>query len=190
MPRTARGCVAGYCYYILNRGNARSEVFHKPGDYAAFLQAIAEASVRVPMPLLAYCLLSNHFHLGVRPIADYPRRDPAARGLAGIRQRSHDRSRRRGHTPVNPPQPALRQRILDAIHRRTLGATFSPEIARRPRSSRSRNCPKPLIYWQQYDCPRGVPPDRGYPPTAPENRKPALTPQRPPQRPPLRAPGR
>jgi putative transposase len=70
MPRTARGCVAGYCYHVLNRGNAHSEVFRKPGDYAAFLQAIQEASLRVPMPLLAYCLLSNHFHLVVRPIAD------------------------------------------------------------------------------------------------------------------------
>jgi len=70
MPRTARACVAGYCYHVLNRGNARSEVFHKPEDYAAFLRAIREASVRLPMPLLAYCLMPNHFHLVVRPIGD------------------------------------------------------------------------------------------------------------------------
>jgi putative transposase len=70
MPRTARACVAGYSYHVLNRGNARSEVFHKPEDYAAFLRAIHEASVRLPMPLLAYCLMPNHFHLVVRPIGD------------------------------------------------------------------------------------------------------------------------
>jgi hypothetical protein len=33
MPRTIRASQAGYCYHVLNRGNARSEVFHKPEDY-------------------------------------------------------------------------------------------------------------------------------------------------------------
>ncbi len=70
MPRTARSCVAGYCYHVLNRGNARSEIFHKAEDYAAFLRAMHEASVRLPMPLLAYCLMPNHFHLVVRPVGD------------------------------------------------------------------------------------------------------------------------
>ena len=67
MPRTARACVAGYCYHVLNRGNAGSEVFHQPGDYAAFLQTLGEASVRLPMPLLAYCLMPNHSHAGRAP---------------------------------------------------------------------------------------------------------------------------
>ena len=70
MPRTARSCVAGYCYHVLNRGNARTEVFHKPEDYDAFLRAIDEASIRLPMPLLAYCVMPNHFHLVVRPVGD------------------------------------------------------------------------------------------------------------------------
>jgi REP element-mobilizing transposase RayT len=70
MPRTARASQAGYCYHVLNRGNARAEVFHKPADYAAFLHALAEASVRLPMRLLAYCFMPNHFHLVVRPHGD------------------------------------------------------------------------------------------------------------------------
>src|SRR5690242_2667899 len=43
MPRTARGSAANYCYHVLNRGNARAEVFHEPGDYDAFLELIDEA---------------------------------------------------------------------------------------------------------------------------------------------------
>ncbi len=70
MPRTARASQAGYSYHVLNRGNARSEVFHRPGDFSAFLQVISESSVRSPMGLLAYCLMPNHFHLVVRPHAD------------------------------------------------------------------------------------------------------------------------
>ncbi len=53
------------CYHVLNRGNARAEVFHKDADYVAFLRLLCEASDRVPMRLLAYCLVPNHFHLVV-----------------------------------------------------------------------------------------------------------------------------
>jgi REP-associated tyrosine transposase len=70
MPRTARASEAGFTYHVLNRGNARAQVFHKPADYAAFLQIIGEASLRLPMAMLAYCLMPNHFHLVVRPVGD------------------------------------------------------------------------------------------------------------------------
>ena len=56
MPRTLRASEGGYCYHVLNRGNRRAEVFHKDGDYAAFLGMVAEASIRLPLPVLAYCL--------------------------------------------------------------------------------------------------------------------------------------
>ena len=63
MPRTARASVGDVCYHVLNRGNGRSEVFHKAEDYAAFLKLLREANDRVAMRLLAYCLMPNHFHL-------------------------------------------------------------------------------------------------------------------------------
>ncbi len=44
MPRTARASEGDLCYHVLNRGNGRAEVFHKGDDYAAFLEAMAEAS--------------------------------------------------------------------------------------------------------------------------------------------------
>lgn len=70
MPRTVRASQGGFCYHVLNRGNARSEVFHKPEDYSAFLHALSESSVRLPMRLLAYGLMPNHFHLVMRPHGD------------------------------------------------------------------------------------------------------------------------
>jgi putative transposase len=39
------------CYHVLNRGNGRAEIFHKDGDYAAFLDLMVEANERLP-PLL------------------------------------------------------------------------------------------------------------------------------------------
>jgi len=38
MPRTARASRAGYCHHVLSRGNARKAVFHKDGDFAAFVK--------------------------------------------------------------------------------------------------------------------------------------------------------
>ena len=70
MPRTARASVGGICYHVLNRGNARAEVFHKDEDYAAFLRLLGESIERHAMRLLAYCLLPNHFHLVAWPRED------------------------------------------------------------------------------------------------------------------------
>ena len=66
MPRTARASVGDMCYHVLNRGNARAAVFRKDGDYDAFLDLIADACDRIPMRVLGYCLMPNHFHLGER----------------------------------------------------------------------------------------------------------------------------
>jgi putative transposase len=70
MPRTARAAVGGYCYHALNRGNRRAEVFRSDDDYHAFVRLLRQASSRVPMRLLGYCLMPNHFHLVLWPAGD------------------------------------------------------------------------------------------------------------------------
>ncbi len=70
MPRSPRSSQGGYCYHVLNRGNARRTVFRKDGDYASFVQLLAEAGQRTPIRLLGWCLMPNHFHLVVWPIHD------------------------------------------------------------------------------------------------------------------------
>jgi putative transposase len=70
MPRTARASRAGYCYHVLNRGNSRKTVFHKDGDFVAFVKLLKEAQERTPIRLLSYCLMPNHFHLAVWPQHD------------------------------------------------------------------------------------------------------------------------
>ncbi len=70
MPRIARARGGGLCYHVLNRGNGRTRVFHKDEDYQAFIDLIAAASLRLPMRVLGYCLMPNHFHLMVRPFGE------------------------------------------------------------------------------------------------------------------------
>jgi len=69
MPRTARASAGGVCYHVLNRGNGRAEVFHKEGDYAAFVDLLAAAKERLPLRILGYVLMPNHFHLVLWPRA-------------------------------------------------------------------------------------------------------------------------
>lgn len=70
MPRTARASVGGICYHVINRGNAQMEVFHKDGDYRVFVELIGLACQRIPMRVLAYCVMPNHFHLALWPRSD------------------------------------------------------------------------------------------------------------------------
>jgi putative transposase len=70
LPRTARASVGGVCSHVSNRGNGKAVIFHDRSDYGAFLDTISRAKARLPMRLLAYCLMPNHFHLVVLPFGD------------------------------------------------------------------------------------------------------------------------
>ena len=66
MPRVARGLADNQVYHILNRGNGRQDVFRKPEDFSAFVRLISEAKRKCPIQVMAYCLMTNHFHLLVK----------------------------------------------------------------------------------------------------------------------------
>ncbi len=70
MGRPHRASQGGWVYHVLNRANARLPIFDKPEDYEAFERILAEGVERYDMRLLAYCLMSNHWHLVVWPKAD------------------------------------------------------------------------------------------------------------------------
>jgi putative transposase len=70
MPRTARAIVGGHYYHLINRSNNGTRLFASPGCYFDFLALLSEAQERLPLPLLAACLMPNHLHLVVRPEQD------------------------------------------------------------------------------------------------------------------------
>ena len=70
MPRTARASAGDVIYHVINRGNRRATVFHEPADYVAFVRLVARANERLPMRVLGYCLMPNHFHLVLWPHRD------------------------------------------------------------------------------------------------------------------------
>ncbi len=70
MPGRLRFATGGYVFHVLNRAVGRSRLFEKAADYDAFLRVLGEARERVPMRLLAYCLMPNHWHLVAWPEKD------------------------------------------------------------------------------------------------------------------------
>ncbi|HTI37544.1 MAG TPA: transposase [Vicinamibacterales bacterium] len=67
MPRRARISPDGFVQHVINRGDHRETIFHTRADFAAFLAFMAAAARRVPMRILAYCIMRNHFHLLLWP---------------------------------------------------------------------------------------------------------------------------
>ena len=70
MARTSRTSQGGYVYHVLNRGNGRGDVFHKADDHLAFVNLMRESNERLPMRLVGYCLMTNHFHPLLWPLED------------------------------------------------------------------------------------------------------------------------
>jgi len=90
MPRSARIAPGDMIFHCLNRGNDRRELFADDADYAAFERVLEAALAAVPVRLLAYCVMPNHWHLLL-----WPRKDG---DLGSFMQRLTTTHVRRWHT--------------------------------------------------------------------------------------------
>ncbi len=70
MGRPLRAAAGGIIYHILNRANARQVMFETPQDYQLWETVLLEAQLQIPVRILAYCVMPNHWHLVL-----WPRRD-------------------------------------------------------------------------------------------------------------------
>jgi putative transposase len=67
MPPIARTAPGGLVYHVLNRANGRLRLFSKDDDVLAFQSVLLLAHRRVPIRILDWCLMSNHWHLVLCP---------------------------------------------------------------------------------------------------------------------------
>ena len=70
MPRIARVAPGGFVYHVINRANGRLHLFRKEADFLAFERVLLQAHERHPIAILAWCVMSNHWHFVVRPSED------------------------------------------------------------------------------------------------------------------------
>jgi REP element-mobilizing transposase RayT len=63
MPRKVRLFVPGATYHVYCR-NARGEfVFENPDNVEAFIETLCDVRDRDGLSILAWCLMSNHYHI-------------------------------------------------------------------------------------------------------------------------------
>lgn len=63
MGRRKREHRPGAVYHAYSRGNAGKVIFHDDDDRTRFLAILADVCLKTRTRVLAYCLMSNHFHV-------------------------------------------------------------------------------------------------------------------------------
>jgi putative transposase len=70
MPRALRQSEGGVVYHVLNRANGRAQIFENDGEYRDFVLLLEETGSKVPVRILSYCVMPNHWHLVLWPAKD------------------------------------------------------------------------------------------------------------------------
>src|SRR5437667_377297 len=70
MPRRLRHDKAGHLYHAMNRAVRGTRLFTTLDDYTAFEHVLLQGLQKVPVQLLAYCAMPNHWHMIVSPTKD------------------------------------------------------------------------------------------------------------------------
>ena len=86
MARLARVVIPGVPHHVTQRGNRRQQTFFGDGDYAAYLELMAEWCREEGVDVWGYCLMPNHVHL----IA-VPRTEQSLRRAIGEAHRRYTR---------------------------------------------------------------------------------------------------
>ena len=63
MARLARLVIPGLPHHVTQRGNRRQQTFFNDGDYAAYVELMADWCRQEGLEIWAYCLMPNHVHL-------------------------------------------------------------------------------------------------------------------------------
>src|SRR3990170_1424943 len=63
MARLARLVIPGLPHHITQRGNRRQQTFFNDGDYAAYIELMADWCREEGVEIWSYCLMPNHVHL-------------------------------------------------------------------------------------------------------------------------------
>jgi putative transposase len=57
-------------YHVLNHAVAKVDLFRSDADHVGFQKTLQDSIARLPMELFSYCVMTNHWHLVVRPTND------------------------------------------------------------------------------------------------------------------------
>jgi len=67
MARLPRLVLPGIPHHVTQRGNRREQTFFEDGDYALYLDLLADGAGRAGVEIWSYCLMPNHVHVVAVP---------------------------------------------------------------------------------------------------------------------------
>ena len=67
MPRIARAVAVGFPHHVIQRGNNREKIFFAEVTREKYIKWLKEYADLWGVKILAYCLMTNHIHLLVKP---------------------------------------------------------------------------------------------------------------------------
>lgn len=67
MSRLPRFVLPGVSHHVTQHGNRRERTFFEDGDYALYLDLLADAARRASTEIWSYCLMPNHVHVVLVP---------------------------------------------------------------------------------------------------------------------------
>lgn len=70
MPRRNIPFLPNHYYHIYNRGAHKADIFCDDRDYIFLLKLLKEKAKEFDISMIAYCLMSNHYHFLLRQNAD------------------------------------------------------------------------------------------------------------------------
>ena len=108
MPRRQRVFVEGAIYHVYNRCARGAEPFTDDGEAERFIDLLVQARDRDGVTFLAWCLMSNHYHLALRAGAI-----PLARTMAHIQSRFGSQHNRRQRISGPLWQSRYKAKLID-----------------------------------------------------------------------------
>lgn len=112
MARLARLVVPGLPHHVTQRGNRRGQTFFEKGDYALYLDLLADSAKRARAEVWAYCLMPNHVHVILVPSDD----DGLRRTFAELHRRYTGFVNARARTTGHLWQGRFGSVVMDETH--------------------------------------------------------------------------
>ena len=142
MSRPLRIEYPGAYYHVMNRGLSRAAIFSIDDDYGMFLAAVEEASRYFDIRIIAFCLMTNHYHLLIHtPRGNLSR---AMRHLGGVYTQRYNRLHKKDgplfkgrYKAILVQEDEYLTHLIRYIHLNPLEANLTDHLSRYPHSSHS-----------------------------------------------------
>lgn len=134
MGRSPRIHYPGAISHAMSRGNDGMDIFECPRDFQEFLAILADVKAKTGLIVLAYCLMTNHFHLLVK-VARQSLATVMHQLLSRYSHRFNWRRERRGHVFQDRYKAKLcvddayMSQVLPYIHRNPVKAGLVADSA-------------------------------------------------------------